>query len=243
MILSMALMTMLTFLFVAGPRQRLRITVLAVTGIIGAIVALAIALSIEELRSMFEVRAALVQHYDVGATGRFGRIFRAIPELLDRPNGYGPMQFREVWFEDPHNVYLNAFSAYGWLGGLSYLCLIGATLVVGWRLIANTLGHAGLRHRRLVGSLRPDAPGLGHRYRPLAALLSAARADLGVVRPQRPAWRISGGWRSRGKPGRMTTRIEGSRIRDRHTVERSTKISRTEITEKAENTTIGGRTG
>lgn len=136
MILSMALMTMLTFLFVAGPRQRLRITVLAVTGIIGAIVALAIALSIEELRSMFEVRAALVQHYDVGATGRFGRIFRAIPELLDRPNGYGPMQFREVWFEDPHNVYLNAFSAYGWLGGLSYLCLIGATLVVGWRLIA-----------------------------------------------------------------------------------------------------------
>lgn len=136
MILSMALMTMLTFLFVAGPQQRLRITVLAVTGVIGAIVALAIALSIEELRSMFEVRAALVQHYDVGATGRFGRIFRAIPELLDRPNGYGPMQFRNVWFEDPHNVYLNAFSAYGWLGGLSYLCLIGATLFVGWRLIA-----------------------------------------------------------------------------------------------------------
>jgi len=136
MILSMALMTILTFLFVAGPRQRLRITVLAVTGTIGAIVALAVALSIEELRSMFEVRAALVQHYDVGATGRFGRIFRAIPELLDRPNGYGPMQFRNVWFEDPHNVYLNAFSAYGWLGGLSYLCLIGATLFVGWRLIA-----------------------------------------------------------------------------------------------------------
>lgn len=136
MIVSMALMTLLTFLFVAGPQQRLRITVLAVTGVIGSFVALAIALSIEELRSMFELRAAVVQHYDVGATGRFGRIARAIPELLDRPNGYGPMQFRTVWFEDPHNVYLNAFSAYGWLGGLSYLMLIAATLVVGWRLIA-----------------------------------------------------------------------------------------------------------
>ncbi|MCC5976566.1 MAG: O-antigen ligase family protein [Salinarimonas sp.] len=136
MILSMALMTLLTFMFVAGPQQRLRITVLAITGIIGALVALAVALSIEELRSMFELRAAVVQHYDVGATGRFGRIGRAIPELLDRPNGYGPMQFRRDWFEDPHNVYLNAFAAYGWLGGLSYLLLIGATIFVGWRLIA-----------------------------------------------------------------------------------------------------------
>ncbi len=136
MILSMALMTMLTFLFVAGPRQRLRITVLAIAGVIGSVVAIAIALSIDEVRSMFEVRASLVQHYDVGATGRFGRILRAIPELLDRPNGYGPMQFRHDWFEDPHNVYINAFASYGWLGGLSYLMLIGATLFVGWRLIA-----------------------------------------------------------------------------------------------------------
>ena len=42
---------------------------------------------------MFEMRAALVQHYDVGATGRFGRFGRAIPELLQMPNGYGPLQF------------------------------------------------------------------------------------------------------------------------------------------------------
>lgn len=136
MILSMVLMTALTFLLVAGPQQRLRITVLAFLGVIAAVIALAVALSIDELRSMFDARASLVQHYDVGATGRFGRIVRAIPELLDRPNGYGPMQFRHDWFEDPHNVYINAFASYGWLGGLSYLTLIGATILIGWRLIA-----------------------------------------------------------------------------------------------------------
>jgi hypothetical protein len=136
MILSMALMTFLTFVFVAGPQQRLRITVLTICGVIGSVVALAVALSIEELRAMFELRAAVVQHYDVGATGRFGRIGRAIPELLDRPNGYGPLQFRHVWFEDPHNVFLNAFASYGWLGGLSYLVLIILTLAIGWRMIA-----------------------------------------------------------------------------------------------------------
>ena len=136
MVLSMALMALLTFLFVAGPRERLRITVLTIGGVTGAVVALAIALSVEELRSMFEMRASVVQHYDVGAMGRFGRIGRAIPELLDRPNGYGPLQFRHVWFEDPHNVFLNAFASYGWFGGISYIVLILTTIFIGWRMVA-----------------------------------------------------------------------------------------------------------
>ena len=55
--------------------------------------------------------------------------------LLDAPNGFGPLRFRWIFVEDPHNVYINAFASYGWLGGLAYLCLTAATCYAGWRLV------------------------------------------------------------------------------------------------------------
>lgn len=132
---SMAMMVALSFLLVAGPRIRLRIVLLSFAGMAALVTALALILSIEEVSTMFAERAQLSQSYDVGTTGRFGRQLLAVPEILDRPNGYGPLQFRHFWGEDPHNVYLNAFSSYGWLGGLSYLTLIGATILIGWRTV------------------------------------------------------------------------------------------------------------
>jgi O-antigen ligase len=36
---------------------------------------------------------------------------------------------------DPHNVYLNAFSSYGWLGGVSYFLLIISTIIVGLKAV------------------------------------------------------------------------------------------------------------
>jgi hypothetical protein len=130
---SIGLMIGLTFLLVAGPQLRARIVILSLAGISCLILALSIIVSLEGVGSMFEQRASLSQSYDVGTTGRFGKQLQAIPALLDRPNGYGPLQFRLYWIEDPHNVYLNAFSSYGWLGGLSYMTLIASTIVVGWR--------------------------------------------------------------------------------------------------------------
>ncbi len=135
-VLSVAIMAMLTFVVVADVSIRRRIVVLALAGIVALLAGLAALLAIEDVRAMFEMRAALVQDYDVGATGRFGRFGRAIPELLQLPNGFGPLQFRHIWIEDPHNVYINAFASYGWLGGLSYLVLIFATLIIGWKSIA-----------------------------------------------------------------------------------------------------------
>lgn len=135
-VLSLALMGGLTFLIVTDARVRLRIIVIAITGLVALLAGLGALLAIEDVRAMFEMRAALVQDYDVGATGRFGRFGRAIPELLQMPNGYGPLQFRHVWVEDPHNVFINAFASYGWLGGTAYLGLILATLVIGWKTIA-----------------------------------------------------------------------------------------------------------
>jgi hypothetical protein len=93
------------------------------------------ALQFEAIRATFEVRASLNQEYDVGETGRFGNHLRAIPFMLNLPHGFGPTMFRDYFPEDPHNTYLNAFSSYGWLGGVAYLALVAVTMLVGWRLV------------------------------------------------------------------------------------------------------------
>jgi hypothetical protein len=55
--------------------------------------------------------------------------------LVALPNGYGPLQFGLRWGEDPHNVFLNAFASYGWLGGFTYLLLIMSTIIGMWQSV------------------------------------------------------------------------------------------------------------
>jgi O-Antigen ligase len=129
------LATLLTFITTGSARLRLRIMVIAGAGLAGLALLLVVALQFDAIRETFEVRASLNQSYDVGETGRFGNQKRAVPLLLDRPNGLGPFVFGEIFTEDPHNVYLNAFSAYGWIGGWSYAALILCTVFVGWKLV------------------------------------------------------------------------------------------------------------
>ena len=133
---SVALMLALTFVTSGSRALRARIVCLCVAGLALLAALLAIALSIPAIRDVFEIRASLQQDYDLGELGRFGAQLRAIPMLLERPNGFGPLQFRHVFFgEDPHDVFLNAFGSYGWLGGLAYAGIIGMTLYVGWWLV------------------------------------------------------------------------------------------------------------
>lgn len=129
------LMVALTFLTAPSAARRARIVGLSLLALGFVVVALLFALSFENIRSVFEVRANLVQDYDGGVTGRFGNQLRSIPLLLDEPNGFGPLRFRWLFPEDPHNVYINAFASYGWLGGFSWLALMAATCLVGWRLV------------------------------------------------------------------------------------------------------------
>nr|WP_066735034.1 O-antigen ligase family protein [Bradyrhizobium sp. CCH5-A9] len=129
------LMVALTFLTAPSAARRARIIGLSLLALGFVVVALLFALSFENIRSVFEVRANLVQDYDGGVTGRFGNQLRSIPLLLDVPNGFGPLRFRWLFPEDPHNVYINAFASYGWLGGFSWLALMAATCLVGWRLV------------------------------------------------------------------------------------------------------------
>ncbi|PZU91818.1 MAG: hypothetical protein DI527_11185 [Chelatococcus sp.] len=135
LVASALLMVGLTFLVAPDAGRRARIVLLTLGAFAAAVVALGIALSFESIREVFEVRASLVQDYDGGVTGRFGNQIRSIPLLLEAPNGLGPLRFRWHFPEDPHNVYINAFASYGWLGGFAWLGLMAATCYVGWRLV------------------------------------------------------------------------------------------------------------
>ena len=129
------LMVGLSFLLTPSLALRGRIILYAITGIIGLGLLLSIALSIPAVREIFLIRFSLNQSYDVGETGRFARQFKSLFDLVALPNGYGPLQFSKYWGEDPHNVFLNAFASYGWLGGFSYLLLIISTIMTMWRTI------------------------------------------------------------------------------------------------------------
>jgi O-Antigen ligase len=134
-IAGIALCLLLSFMTEPSGKKRLRIIFMALLAIGLFIIALSIALQFEAIRATFEVRASLSQDYDQGEMGRFGKMVRAVPMLLELPNGFGPTMFREYFPEDPHNTFLNAFASYGWLGGVSYFALILATMAVGWSMV------------------------------------------------------------------------------------------------------------
>ena len=123
--------------FVLTPSVALkgRILLYTIAGVIAASAMLSIALSFEAVREIFLLRFSLNQSYDVGETGRFGRQLKSLSDLITMPNGLGPLQFSRKYGEDPHNVFLNAFSSYGWTGGISYILLIMSTLLTSWRAI------------------------------------------------------------------------------------------------------------
>lgn len=130
-IFALATLSMLT----ADSRQmRMRIGLAALAVGCLAVAAALIALSNDSVREFFFQRATAVQDYDEGPTGRFGNQLRALPMLLERPNGMGPLRFRLIFTLDPHNSYINAFASNGWLGGFAFLGLTLLTTFIGLRL-------------------------------------------------------------------------------------------------------------
>jgi hypothetical protein len=130
---AVMLMVILTFALTPSRELRSRIILLAILGTVLLGIMLAGLLSIDVVKAAFEDRATLAKDYDSGEFGRFGNQLNAIPILLESPLGFGPTKFRKIFSLDPHNVYLNAFSSYGWLGGVTYMLLIVSTLIVGFR--------------------------------------------------------------------------------------------------------------
>ena len=126
---------MIALMFVTAPTLRFRArigafsigTAVVVTGLLGLL------LSIGAVTKMFEQRAELLQSYDIGSGGRFTTQLRAFHEMLNYPNGLGPLQYAVHFGLDPHNDYLNAFYSNGWIGGIAYPTLVLVTLFFGLR--------------------------------------------------------------------------------------------------------------
>lgn len=110
----------------------------AILGTLGLVVALGAVLKSDAVEKLFEERASLDQSYDSGPDGRFGGQAKAIDLILEHPFGIGTHSFRDTFHpEEAHNVYLTTFLNAGWLGGLLYIAVVVATLVVGIRCSAH----------------------------------------------------------------------------------------------------------
>jgi hypothetical protein len=134
-LLSSALMIALTFILTPSTGTRSRIVLITLFGILSLAALLAILLSIDGIRDLFLDRFTLAKQYDTGEKGRFGNQLNSIPLLLQQPLGFGPTFFQKIMGLDPHNVYINAFASYGWLGGISYILLMISTVVVGFKTV------------------------------------------------------------------------------------------------------------
>jgi hypothetical protein len=123
----------LTMLAAPNLRERFRIFGLSAggTGLLAIVVL--ILLSFPSIGNMFAERAHLIQYYDVGSGGRFRLQEQALSVVLTMFNGMGPFEFARVYGQQQHNVYLQAFIVYGWIGGIAYVLLLLTTLWVGLR--------------------------------------------------------------------------------------------------------------
>jgi len=126
---------LITFFAAPTQAQRVRIFGLSAAGVAAVAVLVAIALSFNAIGSMFEQRAQLIQYYDVGDGGRFRLQQLALSALLNLPNGMGPFEFARVYGLQQHNVYLQAFIVYGWVGGMAYILLLLSTLWIALRTV------------------------------------------------------------------------------------------------------------
>lgn len=121
----------LVFVLEARAKDKVRMIVLAMVGVIGLTAILGALLSIDSVRSLFNERFALEQNYDSGSTGRFGRQAYAVGLAITHPFGIAPKEFRKLRItEEPHDTYISVILNYGWLGGMAFITMLLSTL---WR--------------------------------------------------------------------------------------------------------------
>ena len=119
------------FLVTPDPRMRMRIVVIGLLTTLFATVLIGALLSIGSVHDMLIERAKAIQPYDVGPGGRFWLQEQALGTILQNPNGLGPFEFDRIFGLQQHNVYMQGFLVYGWLGGAAYLTLVVVTLMLG----------------------------------------------------------------------------------------------------------------
>jgi len=113
------------------PRMRARFVMFSVIAAIGMVLLVVAMMSIDSVHDLFLERAKAIQPYDVGPGGRFWEQKLALSVILDHPNGMGPFEFSRVFGMQQHDVYMQGFLVYGWLGGAAYLTIVAVTLAIG----------------------------------------------------------------------------------------------------------------
>jgi hypothetical protein len=131
--ITSAFMLVLMVLTSQSRAQRSRIIVMSIVAVVIVVLLIAVLLSFDSIREMFQQRASFDQSYDEGRFGRFGRHILGADMALDLPFGIGPLQFHNYFPEDTHNSYLNAFMSGGWISGVCYPALVFITVMFGFR--------------------------------------------------------------------------------------------------------------
>lgn len=122
---TLASIFLLSLIRTRNAADRARMFVLLLVALVAGAVLLLIALSIDEVSSLFAERAQIIQNYDGGRLGRFARHVFGFRLVAERPLGLGALEFGKYYMEgDPHNIWLKSFTAYGWLGGFCYPILV-----------------------------------------------------------------------------------------------------------------------
>jgi O-Antigen ligase len=133
---SAAIAVALCYATAPSPRMRARIVALGLLTILAIAVVLMALMSVSSVHDLFLVRAKAIQPYDVGSGGRFSLQQLALTAILEHPNGMGPYGFSNaILGGQQHNVYMQAFLVYGWLGGAIYLTIVLLTFVIGLRYV------------------------------------------------------------------------------------------------------------
>jgi hypothetical protein len=115
------------------PRMRTRILLFSTAALVAMALFVVALLLIPAVHDMFLERAKAIQPYDIGPGGRFWEQRLALGVILESPNGLGPFEFFRLYGTQQHDVYMQAFLVYGWIGGVAYLALVAVTLAIGFR--------------------------------------------------------------------------------------------------------------
>jgi hypothetical protein len=123
----------LLFAVTPEPRMRARIVLLGIGASLAVALLVAALISIGSVHDLFLERAKAIQPYDIGPGGRFWEQRLALGQILEHPNGMGPFEFGRIFGTQQHDVYMQGFLVYGWLGGAAYAALVLVTLAIGIR--------------------------------------------------------------------------------------------------------------
>jgi hypothetical protein len=131
--ISAAVTVALLLAAATAPRMRTRILLFSFVALIGMALFVVALISIPAVHDMFLERAKAIQPYDIGPGGRFWEQRLALGVILESPNGLGPFEFFRLYGTQQHDVYMQAFLVYGWIGGAAYIALVMVTLGIGFR--------------------------------------------------------------------------------------------------------------